>query len=179
MEIIVQSVSGKWQASCGDKTWPCTIGKNGTIAASEKEEGDGKTPVGSWQILKVLYRGDRISLEERALISKDLEIAPLCQRDGWCDEPEDPYYNQAVIIPYTSRFEYLWRDQENTYDLIATLGYNTDPIIPGRGSAIFLHVAKPGFTPTEGCVALERNDLLELLGLVDKSSHICILEDIA
>ncbi len=174
MEIIVQNINGNWQASYGEKAWPCTIGKNGTIAAHEKIEGDGKTPLGSWEILKVLYRADRISLEERATINKYLAIFPLCQRDGWCDESEDPYYNQAVMIPYTSRFEYLWRDQENTYDLIVILKYNIDPVISGRGSAIFMHVAKPGLTPTEGCVALERDNLLELLSLLQGSTQITI-----
>ncbi|MFD2204900.1 L,D-transpeptidase family protein [Kiloniella antarctica] len=176
MEIIVQNINGKWQASYRDKTWACTIGKNGTIAAQNKIEGDGKTPIGKWAIQKVLYRADRISLTDRAVINQSLEIFPLSQRDGWCDEPEDPYYNQAVIIPYTSRFEYLWRDQENTYDLIAILNYNLDPIISGRGSAIFMHVAKPGLSPTEGCIALERNNLLELLSLVTSTSEINIIE---
>ena len=176
MQIIVQSNNGAWQASCGGKTWPCAIGKNGTVSANEKLEGDGKTPVGKWEILKVLFRGDRVSLEERAILSQDLEIAPLCQRDGWCDEPEDPYYNQAVIIPYSSRYENLWQDQENTYDLIVILGYNIDPTVPGRGSAIFLHVAKPGLSPTEGCIAMHRNDLLELLSLVNSRSLIDIIE---
>ncbi|WP_419903197.1 L,D-transpeptidase family protein [Kiloniella sp.] len=176
MDIIVQNINGEWQASYGDKTWPCAIGKNGTIAAKEKIEGDGKTPLGAWEILKVLYRADPISLEERATINKDLDIYPLCQRDGWCDESEDPYYNQAVIIPYTSRFEHLWREQENTYDLIAILKHNTDPVIPSRGSAVFLHIAKPGLTPTEGCVALERKDLLELLSLLNDKPKVSIKE---
>ncbi|WP_085907728.1 L,D-transpeptidase family protein [Kiloniella majae] len=174
MDIIVQSINSKWQVSFGNKIWPCTIGKNGTVPAKEKIEGDGKTPIGSWDLTKILYRADRISLEQRKEIGKAIEIAPLCQRDGWCDEPEDPYYNQAVIVPYTSRYEVLWKEQENTYDLIGLLSHNSDPIIPGRGSAIFLHVAKPDLTPTEGCVALELNDLLELLSLIEEQTKITI-----
>ena len=175
MDIIVQAVNGNWQASYGDKIWPCTIGKNGTVPAKEKVEGDGKTPIGSWNLTKVLYRADRISLEQRKAIRKAVEIAPLCQRDGWCDEPEDPYYNKAVIVPYTSSHEVLWKEQENTYDLIGLLSHNSDPVIPGQGSAIFLHVAKPGLTPTEGCVALELNNLLELLSLIESESKIEVI----
>ncbi|KKJ77099.1 ErfK/YbiS/YcfS/YnhG family protein [Kiloniella litopenaei] len=175
MDLIVQSSNGKWQASLGDKTWSCAIGKNGTVPAKEKVEGDGKTPIGSWALTKILYRADRISLEQRKMIGKSIEIAPLCQRDGWCDEPEDPYYNKAVIVPYTSSYEVLWKEQENTYDLIGLLSHNSNPVIPGLGSAIFLHVAKPDMTPTEGCVALEINDLLELLSLLDNGSKIKVI----
>ncbi len=71
-------------------------------------------------------------------------------------------YNKPVRLPYPARHERLWRD-DALYDLIAVIGYNDDPIEPGRGSAIFLHVAHPGFAPTEGCVAMRVADLSDLL----------------
>jgi len=67
-----------------------------------------------------------------------------------------------VILPYPAGHERLWRE-DHVYDLIVALGYNDDPILPGRGSAIFLHVARPDYSPTEGCVACARDDLLALL----------------
>ena len=82
--------------------------------------------------------------------------------DGWCDDPADENYNRLVTLPYKASHEQLRRD-DGLYDVIVVLGYNDIPVIPGKGSAIFLHVATAGFSPTEGCVALARDDLLAVL----------------
>jgi L,D-peptidoglycan transpeptidase YkuD (ErfK/YbiS/YcfS/YnhG family) len=84
--------------------------------------------------------------------------------DGWCDAPDDENYNRLVALPYGGHAEELWR-KEFVYDLLAVIGYNDDPVIPGGGSAIFLHLAVADFTPTEGCVALAANDLESLLAM--------------
>jgi L,D-peptidoglycan transpeptidase YkuD (ErfK/YbiS/YcfS/YnhG family) len=81
---------------------------------------------------------------------------------GWCDDPMDVEYNRQVRLPFHARHEILWRE-DGVYDLIVELGFNDDPVIPGRGSAIFLHVARADYAPTEGCVACALPDLLELL----------------
>jgi len=81
---------------------------------------------------------------------------------GWCDDPMDVEYNRQVRLPFHARHEKLWRE-DHVYDLIVELGFNDDPVITGRGSAIFLHVAKPDYSPTEGCVACALGDLLALL----------------
>ncbi len=78
--------------------------------------------------------------------------------DGWCDDPGDRRYNTAVRLPCDARHEALWRD-DGVYDVIGILGWNDTPVVRGRGSAIFLHVARPDFAPTEGCIALALPDL--------------------
>jgi L,D-peptidoglycan transpeptidase YkuD (ErfK/YbiS/YcfS/YnhG family) len=94
--------------------------------------------------------------------STRLPAAPIAPQDGWCDDPADPAYNRLVPLPYPARHERLWREDE-IYDLLIVLGHNDDPVVPGLGSAIFLHIARPDWGPTEGCVALARADLEALL----------------
>jgi L,D-peptidoglycan transpeptidase YkuD (ErfK/YbiS/YcfS/YnhG family) len=89
-------------------------------------------------------------------------VEPLAPQDGWCDDPDDPGYNRMVTLPYAGRHEELWR-ADGLYDVIGVLGWNDDPVMRGRGSAIFLHVARADFAPTEGCVALPLAELLALL----------------
>lgn len=165
MDIIVRQQDSQWVAEYGQQSWPCAIGKGGTCTPEEKQEGDGKTPLGTWPLRKVLFRSDRVAQEERAGINPEIGLYPLCQRDGWCDDPEDAYYNRPVVVPHPSSHELLWRE-DGLYDLIGILGYNDDPVESGKGSAIFLHIAKPDYAPTEGCVALSRADLLELLARI-------------
>jgi L,D-peptidoglycan transpeptidase YkuD (ErfK/YbiS/YcfS/YnhG family) len=135
----------------------CALGKGGVAAASEKREGDGKSPLGVWPLRRLLYRPDRGPLP-----TTGLETQAITPDDGWCDAPDDPAYNRPVQLPYPASTERLWRDDE-VYDLVCVLGHNDDPPAPGLGSAIFLHVARPDFRGTEGCVALSRDDLIELL----------------
>ena len=122
-----------------------------------KDEGDGATPLGVLPLLRVLYRADRVKAPRCAV-----PVEPIGRADGWCDDVEDAAYNKPVRLPYAGRHEALWRD-DGVYDVIGVLGWNIAPIIPGRGSAIFLHVATPDFTPTAGCVALELGDVLACL----------------
>ncbi len=136
---------------------PCALGKGGVIVATEKREGDNCSPLGIWPIRRVLYRPDREPCPQT-----DLPVTALRIEDGWCDDVADPAYNQPVQLPYAARHERLWRD-DGVYDLIVVLGHNDDPPVPGLGSAIFLHLARPDFTGTEGCVALRRDDLLAFL----------------
>jgi len=137
----------------------CALGPSGVIAADEKREGDGATPLGVWPMRRVLYRPDRGEAPQTAL-----PVSPLTPTDGWCDDPADPNYNRPVMLPYRASCEEMWRDDE-LYDVVVILAHNDDPPAPGMGSAIFLHCAKPGYPPTQGCVALAKADLLELLRL--------------
>ena len=105
----------------------------------------------------MLYRADRV---RRPVASVPVE--PLAPQDGWCDDPAHQDYNRAVSLPHNARCEELWR-QDSVYDVIGVLGWNDAPVVAGRGSAIFLHVARPNYAPTEGCVALECADLVRLL----------------
>jgi L,D-peptidoglycan transpeptidase YkuD (ErfK/YbiS/YcfS/YnhG family) len=136
---------------------PCALGRSGVKAPPFKAEGDGASPVGVWPLRRVLYRADRIREPDTGL-----PIAEIAPDDGWCDAPGDPAYNRQVKLPYAASTEALWRDDE-VYDLIVVLGYNDDPVVSGAGSAIFLHVASADHYFTEGCVAMEFDDLKELL----------------
>lgn len=167
------SIETDYAARMGGYLWPCTLGKNGVVASDEKEEGDGKTPVGAWPLRSILYRADRIPPGERAFLPSGLPARPLCPRDGWCDDPRSPDYNRPVVRPYPCSHEELWRG-EGVYDLIGVLGYNDDPVEKGKGSAIFLHVARAGYGATEGCVALALPDLEKLLAAVTRKSHIIV-----
>jgi L,D-peptidoglycan transpeptidase YkuD (ErfK/YbiS/YcfS/YnhG family) len=91
-------------------------------------------------------------------------VEPIGPQDGWCDDPADPAYNRPVRLPYAGRHEELWR-ADHIYDIIGVLGWNDDPVVRGRGSAIFLHLARPGYPPTDGCVALDLPELLALLAM--------------
>lgn len=122
-----------------------------------KREGDGATPIGCWPILRVLFRPDRLGRPRTAL-----PVSPLRQTDGWCDDPGDRNYNRRVKLPYPARCERLWRG-DHLYDVVVVLGYNIRPRMRGKGSAIFMHLARPGYAPTDGCIALERRHLLLLL----------------
>ena len=136
-------------------TFRAAIGRGGVRA--DKQEGDGATPAFAMKLRRVLYRADRV---KRPACSVPVE--PLSPQDGWCDDPADQRYNQFVRLPYTGHHEELWR-RDPVYDVIGVLGWNDSPVQRGRGSAIFLHVARADYAPTEGCVALALPDLLALL----------------
>jgi L,D-peptidoglycan transpeptidase YkuD (ErfK/YbiS/YcfS/YnhG family) len=120
-------------------------------------EGDGVTPRGTFEVREIFYRGDRVKN-----IQVVLPLWRIERDDGWCDAPEDQSYNRLVKLPYPASAESLWRD-DHLYDIVAVIGFNDDPVYAGKGSAIFLHYAKPDFSPTQGCIALKREDLLEAL----------------
>jgi len=93
--------------------------------------------------------------------------------DGWCDSPGDPAYNQPVKLPFRASAEALWRT-DFLYDLIVVLGFNDDPVVAGCGSAIFLHVAQADYRPTQGCIALAKDDLLAVLAKLAPGDTITI-----
>jgi len=144
----------------------CALGRGGI--RRDKREGDGATPVGSWPMRRLLYRADRVALPQTALPS-----SAIAEDDGWCDAPQDRNYNLPVRLPYSASAETLYR-QDGVYDLIVPLGYNDAPVVPGAGSAIFLHVARGDFAPTEGCVALALADLLDVLRDADRESRVIV-----
>ena len=138
----------------------CALGPGGVVAAADKREGDGASPAGVWPMRRVLYRPDQGLAPSTAL-----PLAAIAEDDGWCDAPDDPAYNRPVKLPYPASAERMWRD-DRLYDLVVILGHNDDPPAAGLGSAIFLHLAKPDYAPTHGCVAVAREDLEALLAKV-------------
>jgi L,D-peptidoglycan transpeptidase YkuD (ErfK/YbiS/YcfS/YnhG family) len=145
---------------------PTAIGRSGI--GREKIEGDGKTPSGTFRLLSVLYRPDRGPKPLTAL-----PVSPLGPDLGWCDDPDDRSYNRPVRLPYRGRHERLWRD-DHRYDIVVVLDFNFARPRPGGGSAIFIHVAGPGLTPTEGCIALSERDLRRLLGRVGPRTRFAV-----
>jgi len=141
----------------GGRRAPCAFGRAGVRPAAEKREGDLASPAGIWPIRRVLYRPDRGPAPATAL-----PIAALEPDDGWCDDADDSDYNRPIKLPHRASFERMWRDDE-VYDVVVVLGYNDDAPRPHMGSCIFLHLARPGYTPTEGCVAVSREDMEILL----------------
>jgi L,D-peptidoglycan transpeptidase YkuD (ErfK/YbiS/YcfS/YnhG family) len=152
---------------CGNLSFPCALGRTG--ARVLKREGDGATPLGTFRLRQAYYRADKTGRPRT-----QLPLRRLRPDDGWCDAACDRNYNRIVRHPYPASAEHLWR-KDGLYDLIVVLGYNDRPRIAGRGSAVFLHVAKPGLEPTEGCVALRRADLLRLLPLLSAGATLTVL----
>jgi L,D-peptidoglycan transpeptidase YkuD (ErfK/YbiS/YcfS/YnhG family) len=166
MDLSIARHGKIWRARFDGHRWRCAIGRSGVRA--DKREGDGATPAGCWPLRRVLYRADRLAAPACALPLS--EIGP---DDGWCDDPGDTCYNRPVVLPYSGRHERLWRE-DGIYDVVVVLGHNDDPPRPGAGSAVFLHVARADFAPTEGCVALALDDLLRLLRLAGPDSRVCV-----
>jgi L,D-peptidoglycan transpeptidase YkuD (ErfK/YbiS/YcfS/YnhG family) len=142
----------------------CALGRSGV--RQDKREGDGATPAGRFALRRLFFRADRVAPPVTSLAS-----TPLDPADGWCDDPGHTDYNRPVRLPHPARCETLWR-KDRVYDLILPLGYNDDPPQAGLGSAIFMHVARRDFRPTQGCVALALPDLLSLLAALPAATEI-------
>lgn len=154
------------RAVVGSHEYQCAVGSGGVTES--KTEGDKKTPLGIFPLREVLWRKDRVPEIQTQLPAQG--IRPC---DGWCDDPHSPFYNRSILLPSAEHHEELWRS-DSMYDIIVVIGYNDAPPILGRGSAIFIHVAREGYPPTDGCIALKKEDLLEILPLLSSSSHIWI-----
>lgn len=155
-------------AVLGALSVPCSLGRSGI--SSDKTEGDGCTPAGRFPIRRLLYRPDRVRD-----LTCGLRMQPMSPSDGWCDDPEDSAYNRLVTRPYPASHEAMWLESA-LYDLVLVIGHNDDPVVPGKGSAVFLHLAQPDFAPTEGCVAFARTDFVALLQAMEPTTHIVIAE---
>lgn len=139
----------------GGRAFPVALGRAGI--SPDKREGDGRSPAGRWRILALLYRPDAGPRPVTRLPAR-----PIARDDGWCDAPTHRRYNRPVKLPFPASHERMWRD-DHLYDLVLVLDHNTRPRVMGRGSAVFVHLARPGLRPTEGCVALRRGDMQRLL----------------
>lgn len=170
MNIIVQTKS--FAATTGlliavSARFDCTLGRAGVTL--DKREGDGKTPVGTYPLRQLIYRADRLPAPETGL-----PIEVLTPATGWCEDSGHPDYNKKVTLPHASVHDRMTRE-DSLYDLTVVIGYNDDPPVPGRGSAIFMHLARPDFSPTAGCVGLRREDLLAVLRACNPATSITIL----
>ena len=144
----------------------CTLGKAGI--RKKKREGDNITPKGTFKIVKIYYRSDRIKK-----ISSKFRLIEITKNIGWCDDPKSRKYNQPIKLPTKYSHEILYR-RDNIYDLILVLNYNMKPTIKNKGSAIFIHMAKENYKKTEGCVALKKVDLIFLIKEINKNTKVII-----
>ena len=144
----------------------CAIGKRGI--SSEKWEGDKKTPKGEFKFKCVLYRKDRIANLKTKLTKKAIN-----KKMGWCDDPSSIYYNKIISYPSKWNSEKLWR-KENIYDIILVINYNLNPVIKNKGSAIFLHIAKKKYKPTNGCIAVSKKNIKLIVSKINKKTKLRI-----
>lgn len=139
----------------GGRTFRVALGRAGV--RPDKQEGDSATPVGMLPLRRVLYRADRVPTPDCVV-----PIEPIAPDDGWCDDVSHADYNRPVRLPHDGRCEELWR-ADGLYDVVGVLGWNDAPVVRGVGSAIFLHIARADYAPTEGCIALAADDLRRVL----------------
>ncbi len=150
------------------KEYKCALGKKGVTR--DKKEGDLATPVGCFLIREVFYRKDRLG--EQTFSFKTNVIS---ENDAWCDDVDNKRYNKHIILADSEvSNEKLWRE-DDVYDVVAVLGHNDNPPVPGKGSAIFMHVACEGYIKTAGCIALSQKDLLEVLKSADPKTKVCVM----
>ena len=133
----------------------CALGKSGI--GKKRKEGDNITPKGSYKLLGLFYRSDRIPNFKTILKKRKIN-----KKMGWCDDVNNKNYNKLIKLPCNLSHEKLYR-RDNIYDLVVPINYNINKIDRGKGSAIFLHVSKKNYSPTKGCIALKKKDLILLL----------------
>lgn len=150
----------------GPLALPVALGRGGIKA--NKREGDGGTPRGTFRLKRLWWRPDRA-----ARPMTHLPVRPITGADGWCEDPADRRYNQPIRLSKDQPGDRLKRD-DRLYDFIIEIDHNTRPRIAGRGSAVFVHVARPGFAPTAGCVALKTDALRRLIGRAGPKTRIVI-----
>jgi L,D-peptidoglycan transpeptidase YkuD (ErfK/YbiS/YcfS/YnhG family) len=142
------------------------LGRGGIRA--DKREGDGGTPQGVFRPLRLWWRSDRL-IRPRTL----LPMRPIGAGDAWCEDPQDRRYNRPFRRSANEPGDLLRRG-DNLYDMVIEIDHNTRPRVAGRGSAVFVHLARPRYAPTAGCVALSPADLRRLLGRLSTKTRISI-----
>jgi L,D-peptidoglycan transpeptidase YkuD (ErfK/YbiS/YcfS/YnhG family) len=152
--------------NAGGVVFRCALGRGGISAA--KREGDGATPLGAMRLLFGYIRGRRFDRRSQ------LPLQPITPTLGWCEVPDDRNYNRPVVMPYGASHERMLRP-DDLYDACIVLDWNMRPRRRGRGSAIFLHLARPDFTPTQGCVAVTRAVMARLLPRLSRQTVLVVM----
>jgi len=149
-----------------DLKFRCSLGKAG-IGKKEKE-GDKITPKGTYKIVKIYYRNDRVKK-----IFSDFKLFKIKKNMVWCDDPKSKKYNRLVKLPSKYAYEELHR-KDNIYDLVLVLNYNMKPIIKNKGSAIFIHIANKNYKKTAGCIGLKKSHLINIIKKIKKNTKVII-----
>ena len=144
----------------------CAVGKAGI--GKKIKEGDKITPIGTYKIVNIYYRKDRIKK-----LSSKFKLIEITKDMAWCDDPKSKKYNQLVKLPINYTHEKLYR-KDYIYDLLLVLNYNMCPIIKNKGSAIFIHITKKKYQATQGCIALKKAHLVKLTSKINKNAKIKI-----
>lgn len=140
--------------SAGPLRMPCALGPAGLVR--RKREGDGGTPIGRFRLLWAFFRPDRPRPQ-----AGGVPLKAMRRDSGWCEDPKSPRYNRPVRLPAKDCTDAMWR-ADHLYDLTFVLDQNFTRRAKGAGSAIFFHIARPGLTPTAGCVAISAADMRKL-----------------
>lgn len=146
-------VIGPWGARFLGRRFTCSHGRGGILPAAVKREGDGASPAGTWRLVRLYWRADRGAPPRTGLPAR-----PLGPQLGWSEDPRDPAYNRAIRHPHRFPAERMARG-DRLYDLCAVTDHNAAPVVPGMGSAIFVHLWRGPRRPTAGCIAFRRPDL--------------------
>ncbi len=154
------------------QVFPCALGRGGIRAV--KREGDGATPLAAMRLLHGYFRPGRGQSLAAAARSSPLPFRASRARDGWCDAAGDRNYNRPVTLPYKAGSETMQRG-DRLYDCVVVLDWNIRPRRRGMGSAIFLHIAREGFAPTEGCVAVSPRVMARLLPHLSRRAVLTVL----
>jgi L,D-peptidoglycan transpeptidase YkuD (ErfK/YbiS/YcfS/YnhG family) len=154
-----------WLAA-GHLRLPVALGSAGIRA--NKREGDGATPRGSFRLVRLWWRRDRANRPRTRL-----PVRRIGKSDAWCENPGDRRYNRPIQLAANAAGDRLWRN-DHLYDFLIELDHNARPRVAGRGSAIFVHLARRGFRPTAGCVALAPESFRRLLVRLGPGTRIVI-----
>lgn len=165
VRVIGRSATRGW-LEIGGRRYRCALGRGGVKAG--KREGDGATPAGAWRLVEVRWRPDHGRRPRSGLPTRGLR-----RGDGWCDAPSDRNYNRPVRHPYPASAEQLWRE-DHLYDIVVVLDHNRHPRVRGHGSAVFMHLARLGYEPTEGCIALGARDMRIVLGAARLGTRVVV-----
>ena len=152
--------------TAGSLTIPVALGRGGIMA--NKREGDGGTPKGTFRPRRLWWRADRHPRPKTFL-----PIRAIAADDGWCEDPKSRHYNRPIRLGGDSNGDRLRRD-DHLYDFIIEIDHNTQPTIAGRGSAVFLHLARTNFPPTAGCISMTKSAMLQLLRQIGPDTQIII-----
>jgi L,D-peptidoglycan transpeptidase YkuD (ErfK/YbiS/YcfS/YnhG family) len=145
---------------------PVALGRGGILP--NKREGDGGTPRGTFRPRKLWWRADRFPRPRTFLATRAIRAA-----DAWCEDPNDRHYNRPIRVARDHEGDRLTR-KDHLYDFIVEIDHNTKPRVAGRGSAVFLHLARDNFGPTAGCVAVTKPAMLHLLRRLGPRTKIVI-----
>lgn len=160
-----EKVDENWQQVLGGIE--VVLGRSGLISPADKVEGDGATPTGIYDLTRVFGYEPQVNTR--------MNYLHLTKEDYWVDEPTSPFYNQLVKgRPSSGSFEVMRRSDE-LYKAGIVIEYNTNPIVKGKGSAIFLHIWQGPAVPTAGCVAMTEDHINHIVAWLDPRFHPAIV----